>query len=251
MCLELHALQRNLCRLQNGNLHGRLLQRRLLPRAGRGLRKANGCKCDGSCCAKGQCAGKSHETTSYEETLDAPPMISARPVTSGHRFSVGFGFGSGCPGLHFVGPIVWFNKGDEPRCAGCESQHEVADSDDGHDGNANEMIPMFPPAPADPLAPNFRFLVSRTATASFSTALRPRKAGPRTLFVSCNPSRPPKCSKDPKNVRNPAFAPRAARTAAPSWPRAATKCPPRPTLPAVAKNAKTLNRLRAPSRRPC
>jgi hypothetical protein len=89
------------------------------------------------------------------------PKTECPACHSGHRFSVGFGFGSGCPGLHFVGPIVWFNKGDEPRCAGCESQREVADSDDGHDGEANDMIPMVPPAPAAPPAPNFRFVVTK------------------------------------------------------------------------------------------
>ena len=136
--------------------------------AAAGCCKANGCKCDGSCCASGQSAEESHETTSYEETSTLTPfaMISSRQTEcpachSGHRFSVGFGFGSGCPGLHFVGPIVWFNKGDEPRCAGCEAQREVADSDDGHDGDANDMISMVPPAPSDAPAPNSGFVVTK------------------------------------------------------------------------------------------
>jgi hypothetical protein len=130
--------------------------------AAAGCCKANGCKCDGSCCAEGQgAAEKSNDATSYEETSTECPACH-----SGHHFSVGFGFSSGCPGLHFVGPIVWFNKGDEPRCAGCESQHEVADSDDGHD-DANDMIPMVPPAPAAPLAQNFRFVVTKDGNCFF------------------------------------------------------------------------------------
>jgi hypothetical protein len=50
-----------------------------------------------------------------------------------------------------MGPIVWFNKGNEPRCAGCDAQSEVADSDDGHECEGCNLVP---PPPADALAPS-------------------------------------------------------------------------------------------------
>jgi hypothetical protein len=77
--------------------------------------QTSGCKCDGSCCSVGESAPKSQDTTNYGEAL-----IESPAPCSGEGFSVGIGFGAGGPGLHFVGPLVWFNKGDEPRCAACE-----------------------------------------------------------------------------------------------------------------------------------
>jgi hypothetical protein len=112
--------------------------------------QGNGCKCDGTCCQAGENAAKSHETTNYEETLMETPVSHA-----GHRFSIGFGFGAGGPGLHFVGPLVWFNKGNEPRCAACEAQCEVADSDDGHDCECGNAVP---PSPAPASAPTCQLL---------------------------------------------------------------------------------------------
>jgi hypothetical protein len=102
-----------------------------------------GCHCGSSC---GATQDKSPESSNYEETSTECPACQ-----SNKHFSVGFGFGTGCPGLHLIGPIVWFNKGDEPRCAGCEAascpgwDSQVADSDDGHDC---ETCNRVPPAPA-------------------------------------------------------------------------------------------------------
>ncbi|HEV7999587.1 MAG TPA: hypothetical protein VGP63_06895 [Planctomycetaceae bacterium] len=104
--------------------------------------EGHGCKCDGTC--EGESAQKSHETTNYEETLMESPTSHCRK-----QFSIGFSFGAGGAGLHFGGPLVWFNKGDEPRCAACETECEVADSDDGHECESCHSVP---PAPA-PVSP--------------------------------------------------------------------------------------------------
>jgi hypothetical protein len=104
--------------------------------------QGDGCKCDGSC--EGENAQKSHETTNYEETLIESPTSHCRK-----QFSIGFSFGAGGAGLHFGGPLVWFNKGDEPRCAACETECEVADSDDGQECESCHAVPPAP-APASP-----------------------------------------------------------------------------------------------------
>jgi hypothetical protein len=95
---------------------------------------SGGCKCDGSC-------SKSGETAQNSNDDDA----TACPACAGKQFSIGLTYGAGSSGLHFVGPLVWFNTGNEPRCAACESQTDVADSDDGHDADACHPLP---PAPA-------------------------------------------------------------------------------------------------------
>jgi hypothetical protein len=95
-----------------------------------------GCECNGKC---GAAREKSPAVTSYEWT-----GTEAAPCQCQKHFSVGFGFG---PALHLVGPIVWFNKGDEPRCAACETSNEMADSDDGHECDACNLVPP-PPAEA-------------------------------------------------------------------------------------------------------
>ena len=167
-------------------------------------------------------AEESHETTSYEETSTLTPfaMISSRQTEcpachSGHRFSVGFGFGSGCPGLHFVGPIVWFNKGDEPRCAGCEAQREVADSDDGHDGDANDMISMVPPAPSDAPVPNSGLVVTKDGNCFiFNSAPAGRFSG-RHYLSAQSVVAPSIVFQGPGECAKSGIAPRAARAAAP------------------------------------
>jgi hypothetical protein len=72
------------------------------------------CKCNAACDETNESDFKSDETTNYEETLMEYPASRF-----GNRFSVGFGFDAGAGGLHFAGPLVCFNKGDEPRCVGC------------------------------------------------------------------------------------------------------------------------------------
>ena len=128
---------------------------------------ASSCKCLGFC---GTGAKQSHETTSYEETPTQCPASQ-----SGRRLSVGFGFGPGGPGLHLVGPIVWFNKGDEPRCAPCDAQNEIADSDDGHDGESCNVVP---PAPADASEQTGQLCVDPDGRASIAApALVPDASG--------------------------------------------------------------------------
>ncbi len=104
--------------------------------AAAGSCSASGCKCDGSGCHSSESASA---TTSYEETSTECPACHA-----GKHFSIGLGFGTG--GLHLMGPIVWFNKGAEPRCAACEENNQIADSEDGHDFESSNMLPP-PPAP--------------------------------------------------------------------------------------------------------
>jgi hypothetical protein len=76
-----------------------------------------------------------------------------------NHFSVGFGFGN----APLIGPIVWFNRGAEPRCAACECQTgacaaaaaccEAASCESG----ASSFDENVPPAPS---APNFQFFVT-------------------------------------------------------------------------------------------
>jgi hypothetical protein len=106
--------------------------------AAAGSCSASGCKCDGSCCNSSENGENASGTTSYEETSTECPACHAHK-----QFSVGLGFGTG---LHLIGPIVWFNKGTEPRCAACAATNQIADSDDGHDFESSNMVP---PAPAD------------------------------------------------------------------------------------------------------
>ncbi len=138
----------------------------------------SGCKCDGSC---GQGDENAAAIISYEETSTAAPSCDGSTCHGANcpsehcsngacpgvtcygnctqggacqagtchgckQFSIGLGFGTGS-GLHLIGPIVWFNKGTEPRCATSEVTNQIADSEDGHDFEASNMVP---PAPADP-----------------------------------------------------------------------------------------------------
>jgi hypothetical protein len=118
----------------------------------------SGCKCDGSC-QSGQSAAHSQSATNHEET-------STGPTCPGKRFSIGLSFGAGSSGLNLVGPIVWFNNGDEPRCAKCESQADVADSDDGHDADSCHPVP---PAPTVLPVVNLQILPVPTGNYIFTT----------------------------------------------------------------------------------
>jgi hypothetical protein len=122
---------------------------------------SSACKCDGSCCAGHESAEAGHEsaekcqeTTNYEETLMAYP-----PSRFCNHFSVGFGFGN----APLIGPIVWFNRGAEPRCAASECQTGAcgtaaacceADSCESGTSSFDEDVPRAP------AAPNFQFFVT-------------------------------------------------------------------------------------------
>jgi hypothetical protein len=82
--------------------------------------------------------------------------------------------------------MVWFNKGDEPRCAGCDehNESEFADSDDGHECDGCNVVP---PPPADLAGPNVRFLMTKGGGMFWTQA--PIPALPLTV------SAPPPCPR--------------------------------------------------------
>jgi hypothetical protein len=137
---------------------------------------SSACKCDGSCCAGHESAEKCQETTNYEETLMQPPA-----GRSPHHFSVGFGFGN----APLIGPIVWFNRGAEPRCAASDCQTgacaaaaaccEAASKEAG----ASSFDEKVPPAPS---APNFSFFV----TPGGGPVILHRLAAPSCGELSCD-----------------------------------------------------------------
>jgi hypothetical protein len=140
--------------------------------AAAGSCSASGCKCDGSCCHSGESASA---TTSYEETSTECPACHA-----GKQFSIGLGFGTG---LHLMGPIVWFNKGTEPRCAACEATNQIADSDDGHDFESSNMVPPAPAAPAEGQS----FVVTTNGTGHILVNATPGLAHGNTVWISGPP----------------------------------------------------------------
>jgi hypothetical protein len=136
---------------------------------------ASGCKCDGSCCHSSDDGESASSTTSYEETSTECPACHA-----GKQFSIGLGFGTG---LHLMGPIVWFNKGTESRCAACEATNQIADSDDGHDFESSNMVPPAPAAPAE----GHSFVVTTDGAGHILVNATPGLVDGNMIFVSGPP----------------------------------------------------------------
>ncbi len=143
--------------------------------AAAGSCSASGCKCDGSCCHSGESTESASGTTSYEETSTECPACHAHK-----QFSVGLGFGTG---LHLIGPIVWFNKGSEPRCAACEATNQIADSDDGHDFESSNMVPPAPAAPAE----GHSFVITMDGAGHILMNASPGLAHGNTVWISGPP----------------------------------------------------------------
>jgi hypothetical protein len=183
--------------------------------AAAGSCSASGCKCDGSCGHSNESAAA---TTSDEEVFTAAPACpnsgcpsatcfgssflgdtcQAGTCHASKQFSVGLGFGAG-PGLQLIGPIVWFNKGTEPRCAACEENNQIADSDDGHDADA-DAVHIVPPPPADATpSPHLQFLVTQSGGSVIVTTVpAPMPADPGSVVVTAPPivfEGPSQCSQ--------------------------------------------------------
>ena len=111
------------------------------------------------------------------------------PGLSRHKqFSVGLGFGTG---LHLIGPIVWFNKGSEPRTVPrAKRPIKLPIRMRRATISSSNMVPPAPAAPAE----GHSFVITMDSTGHILMNASPGLAHGNTVWISGPPQNLPLAS---------------------------------------------------------